>query len=104
MAFEGFPKNVINVPPKPPRMPEIPANTLRILLLGVIAAAVLFSTVYTVGPEEEAVVLRFGKYVRTEKPGLRVKMPLGIERMIKVPVQRQLKQEFGLPHRAAGGA
>jgi modulator of FtsH protease HflK len=41
------------------------------------------------------VILRFGKFVRTSEPGLHFKWPLGIEALTKVPVQRQLKMEFG---------
>ena len=54
----------------------------------------IFSALYQVQPEEVGVVLRFGKYVRTEEPGLRAKLPF-IENVLKVPVQRQLKHEFG---------
>jgi len=50
---------------------------------------------YTVDPEEVAVVVRLGRYVREEPPGLHFKLPLGIERVWKVPVLRQLKAEFG---------
>ncbi|MEC4686204.1 MAG: FtsH protease activity modulator HflK, partial [Nitrospirota bacterium] len=41
------------------------------------------------------VVLRFGKFVRTVDPGLNFKLPFGIEKVYKVPVQRQLKLELG---------
>ena len=41
-------------------------------------------------------VLRFGKAVTEVNPGLHLKLPFGIERVIPVPVKRQLKQEFGL--------
>jgi membrane protease subunit HflK len=62
----------------------------------------LFSSVKTVGPEEEGIVLFLGKYSRTVPPGLNFIAPLGVERMIKIPVQRQLKQEFGF-RTAQGG-
>ena len=39
-------------------------------------------------------ILRFGKFKRTTDPGLHIKIPL-IEALTKVPVQRQLKMEFG---------
>ena len=39
-------------------------------------------------------MLRFGRYVRATDPGLRAKIPFA-ETVLKVPVQRQLKQEFG---------
>ena len=50
---------------------------------------------YTIDPEEIGVVLRLGKFTRSTDPGLHMKLPLGIERVTKVPVQRQLKEEFG---------
>jgi membrane protease subunit HflK len=61
----------------------------------VIAVLLLLATTfYQVQPEAVGVVLRFGRYVRTTEPGLHVKAPFA-EQVIKVPVQRQLKQEFG---------
>jgi membrane protease subunit HflK len=55
-----------------------------------------------VGPEEIGVVLRLGKFVRTTDPGLHVKFPFGVERVTKVPIQRQLKEEFGFQTVSAG--
>ena len=40
-------------------------------------------------------VTRFGRFVRSTNPGPHAKLPFGIERVQKVPVERQLKQEFG---------
>ncbi|MBN1880228.1 FtsH protease activity modulator HflK [bacterium] len=54
-----------------------------------------FTTFYTVQAEYQGVVLRFGKYIKTVEPGLRFKLPLGIDEVQLVPVRRQLKQEFG---------
>jgi len=42
------------------------------------------------------VVQRFGKYVRTEEPGLNFKLPAGIERVTKVNVKRVNTEEFGV--------
>lgn len=70
----------------------------RTLVIIVIAVAVLvtaISSYYQVEPAEVALVTRFGRYVRTSNPGPHAKIPFGIERVQKVPVQRQLKQEFG---------
>src|SRR5262249_38390133 len=50
---------------------------------------------YQIEPDEVGVVQRFGKYVRTTDPGPHMKIPFGIEIVTKVPVQRQLKEEFG---------
>lgn len=63
-----------------------------IILLLLLAS---FTSVYTVQAESQGVVLRFGKYVKTVEPGLRMKLPLGIDRVSILPVRRQLKQEYG---------
>ncbi|WP_186755780.1 FtsH protease activity modulator HflK [Echinicola salinicaeni] len=68
---------------------------LRKIILGLILLYAAFSSIHTVGPEEEGVVLQMGKYNRTVQPGLNFILPLGIEEIFKIPVQRQLKQEFG---------
>jgi membrane protease subunit HflK len=64
-----------------------------VLLL--LAIAALFSSYYQIEPEEVGMVTRFGKYVRITNPGPHGKLPFGMERVQKVPVERQLKQEFG---------
>ena len=76
--------------------------------LGGITAAVagalllifLWSTWFTVQPEETGVVLRFGAVDRTVGPGLHFKLPDGIEGVRLVPTERVLKEEFGF--RTAG--
>ena len=40
-------------------------------------------------------VLRLGKFSDISEPGLHFKIPFGVDRVFKVAVQRQLKQEFG---------
>ncbi len=51
------------------------------LAAGVIA--LILSMIYTVDQQEEAVVLRFGKYTRTSPPGLNFKMPTPFETIEK---------------------
>lgn len=68
---------------------------LNKVLLIILLLILVFTAVKTVGPEEEGVVLTVGQYSRTVQPGLNFIMPFGIETMYKIPVQRQLKQEFG---------
>ena len=63
-----------------------------LVLIGVILLLTVF---YTVETDEVAVVQRFGKYVRQEKPGLRTKLPFGLETVRKAKVQRVFKAEFG---------
>ncbi len=70
-------------------------KNIRKIVILVVLLIIAFTSVRTVGPEEEGVVLMLGKYNRTVDPGLNFILPLGIEKMYKIPVQRQLKQEFG---------
>jgi membrane protease subunit HflK len=77
------------------KMPKINPGLLKIGILGVLLIIVLATAFYQIGPEEMGVILRFGKFVRTSDPGLHLRLPLGIEQLRKVPVQRQLKMEFG---------
>jgi membrane protease subunit HflK len=75
----------------------------RGLALGALALlflAGLARGVYTVGPESVGVVQRFGRFVGTVDPGLRFKLPFGIDTVTILPVRRQLKMEFGFasPH------
>ncbi len=75
--------------------PQISGKALRWTLAVIVLLVFFFSSWFTIEPEEVGVVLRLGKYVRTVDPGLNFKWPFGIETVYKVPVQRQLKQEFG---------
>jgi membrane protease subunit HflK len=61
----------------------------------VLVLSLLLTSVYTVQAESQGVVQRFGRYVKTVDPGLRFKLPFGIDQVSIVPVRRQLKQEFG---------
>lgn len=69
-------------------------NLVRILILILLLIAA-YSTIYKIEPEEVGVITRFGAYTGIVEPGLHFKLPLGIDRVWKVRVQRQLKQEFG---------
>ncbi len=60
-----------------------------------IPFSALYSSFYTVGPEEEGIVLTFGKHTNTVTPGAHFKWPYGIQVVYKFPVKRQLKEEFG---------
>jgi len=80
----------------------MPAGALRGAILLVLVVIGALTSFYTIDPEEVGLVLRFGRYVRSSEPGLHFKLPLGLERVRKVPVQRQLKQEFGFRTLRAG--
>jgi membrane protease subunit HflK len=71
------------------------------ILLGLLVVLGLVSTYYQVNADEVGVVQRFGGYVRTTGPGPHVKFPF-VETVTLVPVQRQLKTEFGFRTTSAG--
>jgi len=66
-------------------------------LLSILGLLLLcaWTSVYTVQPEGEAVVKRFGRVVAIREPGLHFKLPFGIDRAYFVPTARVLKEEFG---------
>ena len=76
------------------QLPRIPPGVVKAVAALLVVATAGLGTLYQVQPEEVGVVLRFGRYVRTTEPGLRAKLPF-VEEVLKVPVQRQLKEEFG---------
>ncbi len=55
----------------------------------------VYSSVYTVQPEEQAVVKRFGSVFAISDPGLHLKLPFGIDAVQLVATERVLKEEFG---------
>jgi membrane protease subunit HflK len=55
----------------------------------------LISGFYTISPEEQGVVLRFGKYTSISSPGLNYHIPSPIEKVIKVPVTTTRNVEVG---------
>jgi membrane protease subunit HflK len=79
---------VINV--KPPSVGWIAA-----VCIGLLVIAGLWMSYYTVGPESQGVVRRFGKYLETVDSGLHFKLPFGIDNVTVLPTRRQLKLEFG---------
>jgi len=77
IQFDPFKKYIIPV-----------AIVLGIIILG-------FSSVFTVRANQEAVILRFGKYAETVGPGLHIKMPFGIDKVYAAEVKRIYNEEFG---------
>ncbi len=77
------------------KLPNIKPGVIKLVVVAVFILILLAGSIYQISPEEIGAILRFGKFVRSTDPGLHIKLPLGIEKLIKVPVQRQLKMEFG---------
>ncbi len=73
-------------------------NLLRgnivLIIIGILVAVTLFSSVFQINPEEVGIITKLGKYDRTMEPGLNFKIPF-VERVQKVAVERQQKLEFG---------
>ncbi len=91
----------MNWPPEAPSPRKVAVGVVALAVVVLLAIAIA-SSVYTVPAESEAVVLRFGKYRSTEAPGLRWKLPFGIDRVYAVPVKRIHSMEFGFHTVAAG--
>lgn len=87
----------INIPPQLKKL----RNYLSTIVLVVLALVVVYLSVFQVNPEEVGVITRFGAFEREVQPGLQFKIPFAEEVEI-VPVQRQLKDEFGFRTADAG--
>jgi modulator of FtsH protease HflK len=87
-----------------PELPSLPKGSGRMLLIAlavILGIVLLASAYYQVAPFEEGVVLRFGKHIKTVGPGPNFKIPF-VDTVYRVPVERQLKQEFGFRTAQAG--
>lgn len=60
-----------------------------------LAVIGIYTSFYTVEPDEEAVVIRLGKYLKTTSPGLHYKIPFGIDKHILVQTTKIHQAEFG---------
>ncbi|HLG30567.1 MAG TPA: FtsH protease activity modulator HflK [Candidatus Brocadiales bacterium] len=65
------------------------------IIIGIVVIVGAFSSFFTVKANEEAVILRFGKYVETAGPGLHFKLPFGIDKVLRAEVKRIYNEEFG---------
>lgn len=53
------------------------------------------SGIYTIAPEEQGLVLRFGEHHRNTAPGLHWHVPYPVERVVKVPVLTVRREQIG---------
>jgi len=84
----------------PPQLKKLSGN-LRYIIIGLLVLILGFTSTFQIGPEEVGVLVRLGKFDRTVTSGLHFKLPF-LEEVYKVPVERQLKQEFGFRTVEAG--
>ena len=69
----------------------------RPIILGLLILLVLWaaSGLYRVLPDEQGVVLRFGKYVKTTQPGLNYHIPFPVERALTPKVTKVNRIDVG---------
>lgn len=83
----------------PPRGEEVFDRLLPLLplvILGILAVTLVGGAFYTVEPNEQAVLFRFGKYKGTTLPGLHMKLSLADE-VLKVNVaEHSLRLPYGV--------
>lgn len=86
--------------------PEInPAKVwkfLRFIIIGLLIAYGIITSIYTIETNSQGVVKRFGSYNRITEPGIHLKLPYGIENVTEVPVKTVQKEEFGFRTLKAG--
>jgi membrane protease subunit HflK len=70
------------------------ASKIAAVILAVLILRGIFACFYTIKPNEQGIILRFGKYARTAEPGLNFKIPY-MEDMKRVDVKTIRKEEFG---------
>ena len=80
----------------PPKMPFNLSPRLLIIILAVVIVIVIATgSFFVVDQTEQAVVLRFGKYMKTVGAGLQFKLPFGIDKNYNVPTEQIQREEFG---------
>jgi len=85
-----------------------PGAAIRLLLIVFVVILVIWalaSSFYTVGVQENAIILRFGRYSKSVGvigPGLHMKLPFGIDRVYAAAVKEVKREEFGYRTLRAG--
>ena len=70
--------------------------------IGIIALIICISvSYYTVKANQQAVILRFGRYLETKDPGLHFRVPI-IDKVMIGEVKRIYNEEFGFRTRSSG--
>ncbi len=87
--FKQFPENPLRGKLNPPSGKGV------WIMLAVVLGVWLLSGIFIVNPDEEGVVLRFGKYARTVGPGPHYHLPSPIETVYKPKVTQVLRGEVG---------
>jgi len=94
-------------------LPKLSPTVIVIIIAAVAVISVIATSVYTVEPNEKAVILILGElqtYVDSNgndqpilhPPGMHFKWPFGIEKNYNVPTESELKREYGFRTVSAG--
>lgn len=92
-------------PPGPPWNANLPKNWVQFVLYAVLALILVIGvrgSLYTVSTEEQAVILRLGRYSGLAEPGFHFKLPFGLDEVRHIPTRPVLKEEFGFRTVKAG--
>lgn len=83
--------------PVPFRMPSFRMPAGKGVLVGIVILVLVWlaSGIYIIEPDQQGVVLTFGKYSRTTEPGPHYALPTPIETVYKPPVTRVMRSEIG---------
>lgn len=74
----------------------IPGPILFLLVLLGLGAVSFYAFTFQVKPDEQGIVLRFGKYDRAANPGLNLRLPYPIEEVLLPKVTREQSIEIGM--------
>ena len=80
-----------------PQRPAGNFNPRTVAVVGVLLllAITVFTSIYIVDQRETAVLLRFGRFLRTEDEGLHFKLPFGIDQNRNIETEVVKVEEFG---------
>jgi membrane protease subunit HflK len=79
-------------------------TSLAAIVAGIALLIWLATGFYVIQPDEEGVILRFGKYNRTATPGLNYRLPTPIETLEKISVTTVNREEIGFRSNAAASS
>lgn len=84
------------------RLPKLNPRIVLLVIVGVVLLLGVFTSFYTVAPDEVGVIQRFGKYIGTADQGLHFKLPFFIDVVTNVKITFVYTQEFGFRTTRAG--
>ncbi len=84
-----------------PQLPDL-RRYAPLLVGALLVGSFVMTLFYSVPADSVGVVQRFGQFINNTPPGLHMKIPFGVDRVTKVPVQAVITDEFGFRTLRAG--